>query len=106
MRKILITATLLLIGFTCFSQGTENVTNVVEGMQWVSFLTPLIVWAATELSRLVKKLPAFATLIIVAALSSVTGYLMQLGEQTEHWYFTALIGLGSVFVNELRKSLK
>ena len=99
----------LLLPMAIFAQKTteavSEVGGVVSGMSWVTFLTPIVVYLATLAAKALFKIGGVVVLIVVPVLSSIAGYILQVAGQTEQWYFVALLGLASVFVNELLKKL-
>jgi len=88
-----------------FALQVEPEPQIIETLNWVTFLTPLIVWLATYVAKLILKIGGVAVIVVVASLSSITGFIMQYMGQTDNWIIVALLGLASVFIAELGKKL-
>jgi len=97
----------MLLPLTMFAMQVEPeaTPQVIETLNWVTFLTPVIVWLATLVAKLVLKIGGVAVIVVVASLSSITGFIMQAAGQTDNWIIVALLGLASVFIAELGKKL-
>ena len=106
-RVLFIIGLLMLLPLTMFAMQVEPeaTPQVIETLNWVTFLTPVIVWLATLVAKLVLKIGGVAVIVVVASLSSITGFIMQAAGQTDNWIIVALLGLASVFIAELGKKL-
>ena len=105
LKFTLVMMLFLAVSFTAFAlqSGAPELGDPTSLVQWLS---PVIVWAATALSRLGFKIPSWAIVSIVVPLLSfaITYFTTGLGEES-NWFMQFVYTLSATFIQEVKKKL-